>query len=142
MCRSTPAAASAGRPARGGEPVLPDYRDINRRLGEPLWYDEHGVPRYDPFHPDLCGVYNDFVALMLVACQSCGRRFRVAWGVSTAASKLRHEGRAPRLPTAQDSGSFGYGDPPRHDGDGGRPDRRPAVLARRRPERVAPGPGP
>ena len=100
--------------------MLPDYRDINRRLGEPLWYDEHGVPRYDPFHPDLCGVYNDFVALMLVACQSCGRRFRVAWGVSTAASKLRHEGRAPRLPTAQDSGSFGYGDPPRHDGDGGR----------------------
>lgn len=29
------------------------YDDIISRLGRPLWWDEHGVPRYDKFQPEL-----------------------------------------------------------------------------------------
>ncbi len=100
--------------------MLPAYTDITRRLGEPLWYDEHGVPRYDPFQPDLCGIYGDFVAFLEIACQACARRFRVSCGISTGWYMIAHEGKPPTLPVVEDSGSFGYGDPPRHDRDDGR----------------------
>lgn len=45
----------------------PDYRDIRDQLGPPRWWDARGVPRYAPFSPDLCGAYNDYVALLEVA---------------------------------------------------------------------------
>ncbi|MGB9886467.1 MAG: hypothetical protein ACPLRW_05645 [Moorellales bacterium] len=99
--------------------MLPAYEDITRRLGEPLWYDRHGVPRYDPFRPDMCGVYARYAALLEIECQGCGRRFKVAvdycnyefWG---------GELRRPRLPSAEDEGDFCYGDdPPPHDYPGG-----------------------
>jgi hypothetical protein len=94
--------------------MLPDYRDITSRLGPPLWWDDHGVPRYDPFHPDLCGVYDDYGALLEIACQSCGRRFHVASGISGGFYRLRNDDRAPVLPVPGNSGAFGYGDPPPH----------------------------
>lgn len=100
--------------------MLPDYRDITSRLGSPLWWDEHGVPRYDPFEPDLSDVYDDYVALLEIACQSCRRRFQVSCGVSKTWYKVRHDGRGPMLPTAENTGSFGYGDPPPHGDDLGR----------------------
>ena len=95
--------------------MLPDYRDIASRLGPSLWWDDHGVPRYDPFHPDLCGVYDGYVALLQIACQSCGRRFLVASGISRSWRPLRVGSRPPALPTANDTSSLGYGDPPRHE---------------------------
>lgn len=104
---------------KGGFDVLPDYRDITRRLGEPLWYDEHGVPRYDPFHPDLCGVYDTYVALLEIACQACGRRFHVAVGVDAGWHMVTTGGKEPELPTRESVGSFDFGDPPRHTCDDG-----------------------
>ena len=55
------------------------YKDIRSRLGEPLWWDDRAVPRYDPFVPQLAAsVYADEVALLLIACQGCRRTFAVA----------------------------------------------------------------
>lgn len=98
--------------------MLPSYSDITSRLGKPLWYDKHGVPRYDPFHPDMCGVYANFVAFMEIECQACGGRFRVAvdrrgWEL------IGGEIVRPTLPSLGDVGSFCYDDPPPHDVDGG-----------------------
>ena len=49
-----------------------DYSDITAKLGKPLWWDEAGCPRYEPFQPCMA---NDFyareVALLRVACQNC-----------------------------------------------------------------------
>jgi len=65
------------------------YEDITKRLGEPLWYDDHGVPRYDEFHPSMLDVYADFAALSEIACQSCGRRFKVGvpWSIAAQTAK-------------------------------------------------------
>lgn len=98
--------------------MLPAYEDITRRLGEPLWYDRHGVPRYDPFRPDMCGVYACYTALLEIECQGCGKRFKTA--VDYPSYELCG-GRLwwPQLPTAEDEGDFRYGDPPPHDCPGG-----------------------
>jgi hypothetical protein len=59
------------------------YRDIIDKLGPPLWWDEHAVPRYCPFSPDECAnIYADEVVLLEIACQSCGAIFRVAMSSS------------------------------------------------------------
>jgi hypothetical protein len=84
--------------------LKPDYSDITSRLGEPLWWDEHGVPRYEPFHPSMCDVYANKVALLIVRCQECGRKFTVAVSVE----------RTFRVPTPHDPAWCFYGDPPRH----------------------------
>jgi hypothetical protein len=45
---------------------------------EPPWYDEHAVPRFCEFKPDLVAdIYADEVALVLITCQGCGREFHV-----------------------------------------------------------------
>lgn len=56
------------------------YWDLYEIAGKrrPLWFDEHGVPRWVEFHPRLCNIYADEVALLEIACQSCGQRFMVA----------------------------------------------------------------
>ena len=49
-----------------------EYYDITSKLGPPIWWDEAGCPRYEPFNP---GMANDFyareVALLRVSCQWC-----------------------------------------------------------------------
>lgn len=45
----------------------------------PLWFDEEGVPRWVPFHPDLMNnIYADEAILFELECQSCGRWYCVA----------------------------------------------------------------
>jgi hypothetical protein len=63
--------------------MYPIYRDIRDRLGEPLWHDQHGVPRYDEFHPSYLGIYDDWAVLFVVECQACGQRFHCAHGLSS-----------------------------------------------------------
>lgn len=50
--------------------MLQGYEDIRRRIAvPPLWHDEAGVPRYDPFEPCLCAnIYCDECAFVLIAC--------------------------------------------------------------------------
>jgi hypothetical protein len=106
--------------------MLRDYQDIVSRLGKPLWWDDNGTPRYERFHPNMCGVYDRYVALLLIECQNCGTEYRVASertdrGLAyTSAGELNGE-RVYRpawaevqLPTAEGVGSFHYGDPPPH----------------------------
>lgn len=59
------------------------YFDIRNRLGEPLWHDKNGVPRYDEFTPQqACFVYGDWVLYFTVKCASCGQEFKVATSVA------------------------------------------------------------
>ena len=56
------------------------YRDILDRIDEaPTWFDENGVPRFGDFLPGYLGnIYAREAALAEVACQACGRMFKVA----------------------------------------------------------------
>lgn len=96
--------------------MLRNYNDIRKRLGEPLWFDGNGAPRYDPFTPDQCGIYDHYVALLEVGCQDCGQTFTVAgeWGGTYETMVDR-----PAMPDFSKNwgvGSFHYGDPPAHQG--------------------------
>jgi hypothetical protein len=98
--------------------VKPDYADIKKavRPDKPvLWYDTNGVPRFEPFRPEMCSVYCRAVALMEIACQSCGQRFIVASEGGDYLNDLQLPRKAETQPWAG-VGSFHYGDPPRHGG--------------------------
>lgn len=81
-----------------------DYSDITDKLGKPLWWDEAGCPRYEPFQPCMA---NDFyaheVALLRVACQNCHAEHIVC--VSS--------GHKDKRPFANRPQPLAYGDPPR-----------------------------
>ena len=57
-----------------------EYNDILSRIKEPpVWWDENGTPRYNKFTPrDLGQPYSDECCLLLIDCQECSRKFRVA----------------------------------------------------------------
>lgn len=94
--------------------MLRDYRDITSRLGQPLWFDSNGVPRYDKFHPDLCGIYDDYVAYIELGCQGCSKTFMVS--VERRKFRMWPKVEKNELPEPPNEiGSFHYGDPPRHD---------------------------
>ncbi len=85
------------------------YEDITSRIAEePTWYDSNGTPRYGKFTPDRCpNIYSHCVALLQIACQSCGEKFDVEmhtdiWSDRESIPKKWH-----------------YGDPPRHVCGGG-----------------------
>lgn len=55
------------------------YEDILEKMGEPAWWNEHAVPRYVDFNPrELASIYACECVLMEIACQGCGRVFKVA----------------------------------------------------------------
>jgi hypothetical protein len=102
--------------------MLRDYDDIKTKLGDPIWYDDNGVPRYDPFKPDMCGVYDDQVVLLEIACQDCGKKFKVAecWDKHRAMWKAIENrnwidiNSIEPLPTKSGKWFYHYGDPPNH----------------------------
>lgn len=104
--------------------MLPSYDDIRSRLGDPVWFDDHGVPRYEPFEPDMLGVYDTYAALLTIGCQGCNREFQVGIGraVTDAVERAPVDEVAdwwpPTLPNDVDGRPWGwswhYGDPPRH----------------------------
>jgi hypothetical protein len=105
-----------------------DFRDILRRIPEnPKWYDFEGTPRYDEFHPDLCGVYWEQVVLFEIKCQECGKTFLVAHEQSSSATifqkmweDIMREKRPdveqvyPSIKDTIKTKTLTYGDPPRH----------------------------
>ena len=100
------------------------YLDIRRRLGEPLWHDSNGVPRYAPYRPGMQDVYAHYECLLEIRCQGCGRTFMVGACAQTFAVRLCPHGHAPdvvrpALPTATDPGVAGFGDAPWHETCGG-----------------------
>ena len=99
--------------------MLPAYDDIRSRIaGPPAWHDQHGVPRYAAFTPEMVGVYDNFAVLVKIDCQRCSRQFFVGAGwtrFDVFADPVRERTLADCVAT------FDYGDPPRHDdGDMGR----------------------
>lgn len=58
--------------------MLVGFEDIIERAGPPDWHDEHGTPRYGAFHPKYVTVYNKRVAMYVIACQDCNKKFRVS----------------------------------------------------------------
>jgi len=89
-----------------------EYEDILALTDkEPDWYDQDGVPRYAPFHPELCpDIYANEVILLKIQCQACGKLFRVEMHWNAYQDK-------PSISDAIKEGNLGYlryGDPPRH----------------------------
>jgi len=83
--------------------MQPGYEDIHSRIAEePKWWDENGVPRYEPFEPRMCPRYAPTVALLRIACQDCGREFDV---------QLAETEYDENVPVNR----WHYGDPPQHD---------------------------
>lgn len=104
-----------------GDVIYHPYFDIREKLGEPLWHDEHGVPRYVPFHPEHVGIYYRWIALLEIRCQACDAPFLVACAFDQmqvfknaghTVTDLADIDRA--LPSENDPGWFGYGDAPWH----------------------------
>lgn len=96
--------------------MKPLYSDILERLGDPLWWDQRGVPRYEPFHPSMVGIDADVVVLATIQCQFCGHPFRVAieidhWDHPRIVATAWNDGE--RVVEALQRESVGYGDPPR-----------------------------
>ena len=95
------------------------YEDITRRIIElPLWWDSDGVPRYDPFTPNLCpNIYASEVLLIEISCQSCNQRFHVEqhWSVMETITKNIPKFSDYLKETYQGELSrIHYGDPPIH----------------------------
>ena len=91
------------------------YTDIRERIDDvPSWFDEHGVPRYCDWRPsEVANIYAREVALIVIACQNCGRRFLVAWSRSNHEIGRNEDG-TPWVKNAEpfDPQTFHYGDPP------------------------------
>ena len=95
--------------------MKPKYNDILSRISSvPLWYDSNGVPRFDPFRPDLCSnIYADEIILLKIQCQECHESFLVEMHSSKSNDlqsleyKVIHFERYIMNP-------IHYGDPPRH----------------------------
>lgn len=88
-----------------------EFTDITSKMGKPKWYDTKGFPRYCTFHPNrTSNIYAQYVALILIGCQSCQKTWRVAVSIHM----LDVLGEHFQFPTKTDIGSFHYGDPPSH----------------------------
>ena len=87
------------------------YRDIRDRVDDaPLWYDEHAVPRYCTFSPnEVANIYAKECVLLLIRCQGCDQRFKVAMSWDDM-SAMRHG--IPRLRLSVFDKTIHYGDPP------------------------------
>lgn len=100
--------------------MLEAYDDIRKRIAEPpIWFDQNGVPRYDPHSPKLCpNIYVNEVVLLEIECQDCRTRFLVQmysgkWTFRNG--ELTHRTFKP----VERLLNIHYGDPPWHDGCAG-----------------------
>lgn len=63
--------------------MVNEFKDITSKLGEAKWFDALGYPRYCKFHPNhVHNIYCDYVALLLVKCQDCGKQIQVSVNLS------------------------------------------------------------
>lgn len=93
--------------------MLLHYQDILALTDKPpLWWDDHGVPRWCEFTPNETGIYCDEAVLFLIRCQFCHREFQVGVGVTSMEQVMRERA---SLASAIKDGSLHYGDPPNVD---------------------------
>jgi hypothetical protein len=90
----------------GGLKMHNFYHEIIASMGEPIWWDEVGVPRYCEFGPmETNNIYAYQVALIEIACQDCGKKFKVAMSWHPFDN-------FPELKKLVMDKSIHYGDPP------------------------------
>ena len=93
-----------------------DYHDIRSKIPEePQWWDEYAVPRYCAFSAcEVADIYADEVVLAEIACQGCGRLFKVAfsWSQCEALHLLSQGHVCKTLAQAIGDKTLHYGDPP------------------------------
>jgi len=102
--------------------MFPAYRDIldlaEAAGATPVWFDEHGVPRFRPFHPDLLGVYDCFALLAKLRCADryCGAEILVGagWPRIDLSAVIAGADDAAVRNIEQLVAGFSVGDPPRH----------------------------
>ena len=89
------------------------YDDITGRIAEPpSWWQAGGVPRYGDFHPGRSSsIYAREAALVEIACQSCGTRFRVSFDADQM-DQFEGRGIAEQIRAC----TLHYGDPPKPPG--------------------------
>lgn len=87
-----------------------NYHDIMGLIDQnPLWFDEHGVPRYVKFHPtEAANIYAQEVVLLQVGCQGCEAVFQVA--MSLDREQFIQQGKS--LHERIEARELEYGDPP------------------------------
>lgn len=87
------------------------YRDIRGLIDrEPVWFDEHAVPRYSEFSTaSTANIYCDRAILLEISCQNCEHEFKVCM---TSCILDRHMKRCGGLWDQIKDGSIHYGDPP------------------------------
>jgi len=69
--------------------MYPDYADIRDRLGTPVWFDEHRVPRYCAFDPNrIAHFYASETALLSISCVICRQEYIVAISMRAHKPKL------------------------------------------------------
>ncbi len=106
------------------------YLDIRNKIKEePIWYDENGVPRYEKFSPDLSpNIYANEVILLEIACQYCHQKFLVEMNfckmdlILNKNRKTFQERISYFIENKKNQQLYvpiHYGDPPRHDCNGG-----------------------
>jgi len=84
--------------------MKPKYKDIIEKAGDPLWFDEKGVPRYVEFHPTHCVMTSAREAVLAeITCQGCGSLFLVA---------ITRKNDPDGCLTGTGSNILSYGDPP------------------------------
>jgi len=89
--------------------MLCRYKDIRDQLGEPMWFDECGVPRYCKFTPDqVNNIYANEVVLVDIACQNCGNIYKVAF----SSTEFQVYSGSPTLKSQIEDKSLHFGDPP------------------------------
>ena len=87
------------------------YNDILSRIPEePIWWDEHAVPRYCEFGPrEVANIYADECCLVLITCQGCQKPFKVAF--SRDKMQILMHGMSS-LKDMIENKTLHYGDPP------------------------------
>lgn len=115
------------------------YYDIVDRLGPPTWWDERGVPRYcDPSPEEVANIYARQVAFCVIACQSCGFQFLVAFSRANHETTFKplngghNRWEMVNMPDlAERCGDLHYGDPPNYFYPGLAPHEAPGKGERR-----------
>jgi DNA-directed RNA polymerase subunit RPC12/RpoP len=104
--------------------MKPDYIDILKNTTKlPVWYDENGAPRYEPFKPELCSnPAADEIMLIEIECQECSHRFIVECTYSRYHFLVKRPMMVPLKPFSELIGNNPkyvpcYGDPPFHGQD-------------------------
>lgn len=88
------------------------YQDIlSATSADPHWWDAEGVPRFQPFSPEMLGYYDNLAVLVAIECVGCGSVFHVCASFQRFAILLG--GTVPR-DVEWLAKNFVYGEPPRH----------------------------